>query len=116
MKRLPGAMWAAAFVLFLLVFQLNPAVEIAIDTAISGGLDMPQISDVSETSIENTGSDLWSETSGETYDYMVYLCEVNILKLPQISRENYEFASHNLFNLYALLSVNALFAGHIEFG
>ena len=100
--------WAivlAVFVLLTAILWANPPESTLITASISGGPDIPQISDVSETPIENTGSDIWSEFSGDVYDYMVYLCEVNILKLPQISRANYKsvvFNGLNILNVFAV--------------
>lgn len=104
MRKLQGAMWAAAFLLFMIAFQSNSAVEIAIDTAISGGLDMPQIS-VEDTDIfiENTYSDIWSELNVK----YVCLCEVNILKWPQIAGITYKLFAFDSYNEYWIRRINA---------
>lgn len=90
--------WAITWVLLLAVSMLfvsapqsSPIEVTPIDFVNS------ESPDVLQTSIEDTGSDFWSETTFSTYVLVVCPYEVSILKLPQISLLSYWLFAPNSY-------------------
>ncbi len=99
--------WATLFAILVLfmVFasapQSSPIEEISIDIVIS------ESPDVLQTSIENTGSDIWSDANFNTRNTLMPTCsmpacfsEATILKWPRIARLNYKLFTANGYDAY----------------
>lgn len=81
----------ALFAILVSAPQSSPIEETPINFVIS------ESPDVLQTSIENTGSDFWSEATFNTYVLIVCPYEVSLLKLPQVSRLSYRLFTPNSY-------------------
>ncbi len=90
------ALLLAVFTIFLSIPQSNPIEETIglVDFVSSDGFDAP------EASVENTGSDIWSDAILYSHTPVVYLYEVTMSKWPQLDRLNYWLFAANGYDAY----------------